>query len=308
MRILVTGGIGLIGEEVVKQLLALGHQVNILDMWDVSIEGANNFKGSVLDKFAILKAMDECDYVIHLAAVLGVENSTKRPLECLDVNIKGTRNVLECCVMKNIKKILFSSSSEVYGEPNKVPIEESGTLQPKSEYGVSKVVGEEYVKAFSKEFGLNYGIVRFFNIYGPKQTDKFVMPLFIRNVVLGNPLRVYGEGNQVRSFCYVEDAGRGVLEVLFNQKADKDVFNIGNNKTEISMLELARLVIEIAGKSEEPEMVPLEQSDRTKKREIYRRTPDTSKAKERLDFEANIDLRTGIKKVLDYKKANQNAI
>jgi len=210
--------------------------------------------------------------------------------------------------MKNIKKVLFSSSSEVYGEPEKVPIEESGTLQPKSEYGVSKVVGEEYVKAFSREFNLNYGIMRFFNIYGPKQTDKFVMPLFIRNVVLGKPLRVYGDGSQVRSFCYVEDAARGVLEVLFNPKADKDVFNIGNNKTEISMLELAKLVLEVAGKSEEPEMVPLEQSDRTKAREIFLRTPDTSKAKDVLGFEANIDLRTGIKKVLDYKEENKNAI
>ena len=170
-----------------------------------------------------------------------------------------------------------------------------------------KVVGEEYVKAFSREFNLNYGIMRFFNIYGPKQTDKFVMPLFIRNVVLGKPLRVYGDGSQVRSFCYVEDAARGVLEVLFNPKADKDVFNIGNNKTEISMLELAKLVLEVAGKSEEPEMVPLEQSDRTKAREIFLRTPDTSKAKDVLGFEANIDLRTGIKKVLDYKEENKNA-
>ncbi len=301
-RILVTGGSGFIGKEIVYQLLNRGHEINILDLyWKDELANVTYFKGSVADKIIVSKAVAGCDYVVHLAAILGVANSTRNPLECLDVNINGTRNVLECSVIHKVKKVVFSSSSEVYGEPLSNPISEDTVRQPKSEYGVSKVVGEEYVKAFCKEHGLNYGMVRFFNVYGPEQLSRFVVPIFIDKALSNQPVKVYGEGNQVRSFCYVEDSARGLIEVLFNQEANQQVFNIGNSSNEISMLELAKLVLRIAGKSEEPVCIPIEDSDRTREREIFRRIPDTSKAARVINFEAKIGLEEGIKRVIDYK-------
>src|SRR3989338_2079888 len=130
-----------------------------------------------------MQAMDCCEYVVHFAALLGVANSTRNPLECLDVNILGTRNVLDCWVAKNIKRIIFSSSSEVYGDALRIPIKEEEVFQPKSEYGASKVVGEEYIKAFSKKFDLNYTILRFFGVYGPAQANEFVVPLFVHHAL-----------------------------------------------------------------------------------------------------------------------------
>ena len=299
-RVLVTGGSGMIGSEVAKLLLAEKHEVVIFDFWPVNVPGTIYFKGSILDKEALYNAMQGCDYVMHLAAILGVENSTRNPLECLDVNIRGTINVLDAAVKNKVKKIVFSSSSEVYGEANIIPIPEHAVRQPKSEYGVSKVVGEEYLKAFYHQYGLNFNIVRFFSIYGPKQTPNFVLSTFVNNIINNKPLQVYGDGQQIRSFCYVEDAARGAITALFSSVSG-EIFNIGNSKTETSMLDLAKLVIKIYGKNAELKLVPFENSDRTKEREIFRRLPDVSKAKKLLNFEARIGLEEGIRMTLEGK-------
>lgn len=251
----------------------------------------------------MLKAIKGCDYVFHFAAVLGVSFSNKRALECLDVNILGTRNVLDACIRERVKKIVFSSSSEVYGEPIKLPISETHTLQPKSEYGVSKLVGEEYVKAFAKEFGLNYTIIRFFNVYGPNQSAKFVMPLFIDDAILNRPLRIYGDGSQIRSFCHVEDAVKGIELAMFKKAADKQIFNIGNKNQAVSIKDLAIKVNRIAGNKQKPVFIPLKSSDRTKDREIYKRKPSTLKAEKLLGFKPTITLTEGIQKVVKYRKS-----
>ena len=297
----------MIGNEVVKQLLQTGHKVQVLDLYPINFPGIVYFKGSILERDAVLRAMDGCEYVVHLAALLGVANSTQNPLECLDVNILGTRNVLECCVQKKVKKIVFSSSSEVYGDPQKIPINEKDILQPKSEYGVSKVVGEEYIKAFSKKFNLNYTILRFFGVYGPLQANNFVIPSFLHNVVHNKPLQVYGNGKQIRAFTHVEDTAASVLVALFNEKANGEIFNIGNHATEITMFGLAELVLRIAEKNEKPMLVPFENSDRTKEREIFKRVPDTTKARTLLGFTAKVGLEEGIKKVLEHKKTSLSA-
>jgi UDP-glucose 4-epimerase len=304
MKVLVTGGVGLIGQEAVRQLLEKGHEVNVLDVWDPRNENTTHFKGSVLKKEDILKAMEGCDYVMHLAAVMGVANTTKKPLECLDVNILGTRTVLECCVEKNIKKIVFSSSSEVYGEPKTVPVLESNTLRPKSEYGISKVVGEEYVKAFSIGHGLDYSIVRFFNVYGPMQTDKFVIPMMMRNTFFGKPIQIYGDGSQVRAFCYVKDAVNGMITALFDERANNKIMNIGNPEGKTSIKELAEKIVEITGNETQIEYVAFGDSDRSEKREIFNRIPDISKAKDTIEYEPKYSLDDGLKEIYNYYKAN----
>tara|TARA_Y100000031_G_C8147079_1_gene350495 strand:- start:21 stop:683 length:663 start_codon:yes stop_codon:yes gene_type:complete len=211
-KVLVTGGSGFIGTAIVSLLKKKGFTVHVLDLWDVEVEGITNFKGSVLNVDDIDKAIEGCEYVVHLAAILGVAKSTHMPVECLDVNIMGLRNVLQACVQHKVKKILFTSSSEVYGEPEKTPVSEDMLLQPKSEYGVSKVVGEEYLKAYAKQYGLKYSIVRFFNVYGVGQAHSWVMPRFANFAVLGRPITLYGDGQQVRAFCHVDDAARGAVK------------------------------------------------------------------------------------------------
>lgn len=300
-KVLITGGFGFIGKEIIKILLDKGFEVRVLDLNDAKIPGVRNFKGSVLDSEAISKAMMGCSYVIHLAAVLGVSKSTYAPVESLDVNLLGTRNVLRCCAIHKIKKIVYSSSSEVYGEPDKIPITEDTPLHPKSEYGVAKFTSEEYLKAYKKQYGLDYSIVRFFNVYGEEQRHSWVMSKFVNNAVLGKPLKVFGDGSQVRSFCHVKDCARGTVEVLLSYQTNNDVFNIGNGNEPISMKELAEKVVEIA-QNGSIEIVPLEQSDRTKEREIYKRMPSTKKAKNIFGYEPQISLIQGIKMLVNYKR------
>jgi len=301
-KVLVTGGSGFIGKEIVKQLLYQGFAVNVLDSSKLDLEGVTLFRGSVLEPELISKAMAGCEYVIHLAAILGVSKSAYEPVECLDVNILGTRNVLKCAVIHQVKKVLFPSSSEVYGEPLKIPITEDSQLQPKSEYGVSKSVGEEYLKAYKKQHGLNYTIVRFFNVYGEEQRHSWVMAKFINDAVLGNSLKVFGDGNQVRAFCHVQDAARGTIMALLHPAANNQVFNIGNDTEPITMKELAGKILQESGRKDVPVLIPLENSDRTKAREIFIRIPSIEKAKTMLQFEPSINLTAGIKSLLDHKK------
>ena len=303
-KILITGGSGFIGLAVAQALVKAGHEVHTLDTYDASAEHVKYFRGSVLDQAAIRGAMEGCDYVIHLAAMLGVLQSTTKALECLDVNILGTRNVLECSVQMKIKRFILSSSSEVYGEPNEVPIKETTVLSPKSEYGVSKVVGEEYCRAYERKFGLPYTIIRFFNVYGAGQRDDFVMSAFTNAALQDQPLSIHGDGSQVRAFCYVDDMVDGVMRILFSGKTVNQTFNLGNPTEPISMYELAKRIVRHAGKPESLiRKIPFEASDRTAARDILQRFPDISKIQKVIDFVPKISLDEGIQRILAYKKA-----
>jgi len=304
-KVLVTGGGGFIGTIMLNKLLEKNFEVKAFDLGiqfeeeNPPPEGAEVYKGSILDKNDLMKAIKGCDYVIHLAAALGVKRTEEERLATLNINIQGTVNVLEACVQDNIKKIVFSSSSEVYGEQTKLPIYEDNPLNPKSIYAVTKLAGEEYLRAFNQRYGLNYSVIRFFNVYGPGQVAEFVMPKFIYMVRNDIPPKIYGKGNQTRAFCYVEDAVEGMYLSLTNDKANSDVFNIGNDTEPITMEGLAKRIIKISGKDIEPEYIPLEKSDRTEKREIVKRIPDISKARKVLGYEPKISLDEGIKRTLN---------
>ena len=307
-KILITGGSGFIGRSVVRGLIEKGFEVNLLDLFNPNISNVNYFNGSVLNQDDIAKAMQGCDYVIHLAAVLGVSKASYHPVECLDVNIKGIINILNCCVQNKVKKIIFSSSSEVYGEPNKIPISEDAALQPRSEYGVSKLVGEEYIKAYNKQHNLDYTILRFFNVYGIEQRHSWVMARFTNYAALGQPLLIYGKGDQVRAFCHIKDAVRGIAEALLSDNTNNQTFNIGNNKEPVSMRELALRILKIAGGDENIKFLSMNQTDRTVSREIYKRVPCTEKAKNTFGFEARISLDEGIKEIIEHKKSNLSEV
>lgn len=298
-KILVTGGAGFIGSAMVKHLVNEGHEVIAYDLVECDIKGATSHTGSILDPNELGIAIRGCDYAVHLAAMLGVKRTEMKRLSCLNINIQGTYNVLENCVKENVKKILFSSSSEVYGEQTQIPITEENPTIPKSIYAVTKLVAEEYLKAYKYTYGLDYSVVRFFNVYGPGQVAEFVMPRFIKAVKNGDQPLVYGNGQQIRSFCFVDDAINGSTLALFNNKSNHGIFNIGNDLEPISMKDLADKIIKISGKNIKPKFVKMEESDREGKREIQKRIPSIEKAMEVLGYEPKIDLEEGIRRTLE---------
>ena len=248
--ILITGGTGFIGSAVSKELISKGHKVKLLDLviGKKNENDSNFYSGSILDPYLVSTVIRGCDYVVHLAAALGVRRTEYRRLECLYINIQGTVNILEACVKENIKKIVFASSSEIYGNQNKVPIREDSPVNPISNYAITKLVGEEYLRAYYDNYQLSYSIVRFFNVYGVEQRDAFVLPKFVRSVCENKPPVIYGDGKQVRSFCYVSDAAKGIVAALFNKNSNGEIYNIGNDSEPISMRELAEKTINLAGK------------------------------------------------------------
>jgi len=299
MKVLVTGGGGFIGSSVARCLLSNGVDVRIIDIMESNINGVEKIKGSILDQNIVSEAVRGCDAVIHLAAMLGVRKTEIERLDCLNINIVGTVNILEACVKDGIKRIVFSSSSEIYGEPDITPIKEESEKKPKSVYALTKLISEEYLAAYHKRYGLNYSIIRFFNVYGIGQVAEFVLPRFVKAVLEDNSPVVYGSGDQVRSFCYMDDAAKGVYLALTKDEANGEVFNIGNDE-EISMTDLARKVIEISGKDTKIQYVNMAEADRSEGRDILFRKPDISKARKLIGYSPQVCLDDGIRKLINH--------
>ena len=310
-RVLVTGGAGCIGMPVCSQLIQAGCEVVLFDLYEQIRmveehidQGIETYYGSVLDDSSIRDAIRGCDGVVHLAAYLGVRRTEINNLRCLDININGTKKVLDACVFSGIRKIVFASSSEVYGEPITNPVKENHLTQGKTVYAISKLAGEELVRAYSEEYNqLNYSVLRYFNTYGPYQIAQFVIPKFIRNVLDGKSPIVYGEGNQKRSYCFSEDTARGTVAALFNENANGQSFNIGNSEALITLKDLADLIIELCGKGNEVEVKTknsFEGTDRSSSREINVRYCDTERASRILGFSPVVSLREGINNFIDH--------
>ena len=265
---------------------------------------AIKFSGSVLDSAALRDAMSDCDGVIHLAAHLGVQRTERNRLRCIDINISGTQNVLDACVMsKNIKKIIFASSSEVYGEPLENPISENAITQGKTVYAVTKLAGEELVKAYNAEFPrLRYTILRYFNAYGPHQVSQFVISRFMHRVTLNKSPIIYGDGSQKRSFNFSLDTARGSADSLVTSNTDGVIINLGNSNEPITLIDLANKIIKIANKQDSLNVViknTFDNTDRDKKREIFQRYCDTSLAKNLINYTSTVSLDEGIKKIFE---------
>mgnify|MGYP001244007962 FL=1 len=302
--ILITGGTGFIGSAVAKELRSQGHKVKLMDLSTNSKNDLDFYWGSILDPYSVSRVIRGCDYVVHLAAALGVKRTEARRLECLYINIEGTVNVLEACVKENVKKIVFSSSSETYGNQNKSPITEESPVNPISNYATTKLVGEEYLRAYYDNYNLKYTIVRFFNVYGEEQKDAFVIPKYVNSICEKKSPVIYGNGKQVRSFCYVSDAAKGIVAALLSENTTGEIFNIGNDQQPINMKELAEKVVSLSGaKDIVPEFIPMEDSDRTKEREVFNRIPSIEKAKKILSYNPEISLDDGIRRVIEFKRS-----
>ncbi len=302
-RILVTGGAGFIPSELAARLAA--DPANEVVAVDNLLTGdVRKLPLAVLPNLHFIK----CDanrfedissvfyayrfeYVFHYAAVVGVKRTTDNPVMVLR-DLDGIRNVLDLSKNTGVKRVVFSSSSEVYGEPVEIPQNERTTpLNSKLPYAIVKNVGEAFLRSYHKEYGLDYTVFRFFNTYGPKQSKDFVVSKFIRAALGGEDITVYGDGSQTRTFCYIDDNIEACVNAFTNGHVVNDVVNIGSD-VEITILELARLIIELTGSSSRiVHLPPLEEGDMT------RRMPDISRMRALLGREP-LPLRDGIQRIL----------
>lgn len=307
--VLVTGGAGCIGIQVCRELDRRGIEVHLLDLGEQIArvrkalpQKAKIFYGSILDISSIREAMDGCGAVIHLAALLGVRRTEVNRLRCLEINVDGTKRVLDCAIQHRIKRLVFASSSEVYGEPTENPITEETITQGKTVYAVSKLAGEELCIGYAQRYPeFEPVILRFFNAYGPYQAAQFVLPKFIQNAMTGKPIVINGSGDQIRSYCYAEDTARGVVEALLRPEAVGQVINLGNSDRPISLKQLADLVIKASGNSsvEIKYAADFQGTDRHASREIHRRYCSGEKAKQLLGFESRVSLEEGIRRIIE---------
>ncbi|WP_287363410.1 NAD-dependent epimerase/dehydratase family protein [Mesorhizobium sp.] len=232
-------------------------------------------------------------HVFHFAAVVGVQRTLANPLLVLR-DITGIENVLRLCKNTGAERVYFASSSEVYGEPFEIPQNESTTpLNSRLPYAVVKNLGEVYLRTFQREFGLPFTIFRFFNTYGPRQSEDFVLPRFVRAAQRGEPLTIYGDGSQTRTFCYVDDTVDACIAVHRTRAHENEVINVGSD-VEMSIRQLAEFVIEVLGSSSKLEFrPPLAEGDMT------RRCPDTNKMKAILNRPL-VPLEEGIRRLADH--------
>ena len=311
MKYLITGGAGFIGSHLVEKLIARGDQVVVFD--NLSTGSARNLsaikegikfeQGEILDKAAIDELISESDYVVHLAAALGVFNIVNKPLECLKTNLQGSEVVLEACD-KYKKPVLIASTSEIYGKNDKVPLNEEDDriighpLKSRWSYSEAKAVDESLAYFYYLENKLPIRIVRFFNTVGPRQVGHYgmVVPRFVSAALKNEPLSVYGSGEQIRCFCHVDDAVRALLLVMDSDKAVGEVFNVGNNQ-QISIMELAKKVIDITGSSSSIEKIAYETAYPEGFEDMQRRVPDISKIKQVLGWTPEINLDQIIKDI-----------
>lgn len=295
MRYLVTGGAGFIGSHLVEALLEGDHEVTVLDNFATGTpqnlhqarERVRLVHGSVLDSLLVDELVGSADVVVHLAASVGVRLIVERPLHSFLTNIKGSEIVLEAA-HRYRTKVLVASTSEIYGKNNDAPFKEDhdrvlGSPQvARWSYSTSKAVDEVLAFAYNRERGLPTVVVRFFNTVGPRQTGAYgmVIPRLVQQALAGQPLTVYGNGQQSRCFCHVSDVVRAVLAVLHEPKAEGDVFNIGSSE-EVTILQLAERVIEAAGSSSTVRLVPYEDAYKDRGFEdMRRRVPDTTKIRD----------------------------
>lgn len=299
MNILVTGAAGNIGSELIAALIQ--HK-------DCFVVGVDNLlTGSVsklppgkIGNFKFIKAdvndlsdisaimlSHKFDYVFHYAAVVGVARTLNNPLLVLN-DIQGIKNVLDLSKNTGVKRVYYSSSSEVYGEPVEFPQNERTTpLNSRLPYAVVKNLGEAFLRTYFQEYGLNYTIFRFFNTYGPRQSEDFVITRFIRQAMAGKDLTIHGEGKQTRTFCYISDNIEVTLKCLFDNKGTNEVLNIGSDQ-EIAIVDLAKKIKLLTKSNSSIVHLPaLEEGDMT------RRKPDIRKMQNILGKDL-VSLDTGI--------------
>jgi UDP-glucose 4-epimerase len=290
-----------------EALVARGDSVIVVDNLSTGqnevVPSVEFIQGSIFDEKLMDSLVSKVDHVLHLAAAVGVFNIVNKPLDSLMTNIKGTEIMLELCD-KYKRPILITSTSEVYGKNNTVPLNEESDrvlgspLKSRWSYSEAKAIDESMAYFYHQEKGLEVRLIRLFNTVGPRQVGHYgmVVPRFVSAAVSGTALSVYGSGEQIRCFCHVSDAVRALLLVMDSDKAIGEVFNVGNNQ-QISIMELAKKVIAVTGSTSSIEMVAYEKAYPAGFEDMERRVPDISKIERVLGWKPQIGLEQIIKDI-----------
>lgn len=306
MKILVTGGAGFIGSNLVDSLIKENHEVIVLD--NLSTGKKENLNKNTyfynidlrdLSKLNSLFEKERPEIVYHLAAQINVRKSIKDPFYDESVNIAGSLNLLECCKDYGVKRIIYSSSGgAVYGEPQKLPAPEVHEIRPLSHYGASKFAVESYLSVYNAIYGLDYVTLRYANVYGPRQDflgEAGVIAIFIRNALLGEPLIIFGDGNQTRDFVFVKDVvGANLLSLKY--KGNHRIFNIGTG-VQTSINRIAEEIEKSIGKKI---LVRKEDAIKGEVRDTYL---DISRAKRELGFSPSVSISDGIRLTFEWAKS-----
>ncbi len=318
---LITGGCGFIGSHLATLLLEQGHSVSLLD--DLSTGSLANIAAiqenknlevvieSIFKKETLDTLVNKADIIIHLAAAVGVRLIVENPVHTLETNVKGTDLVLESANREK-KRVILASTSEVYGKSSKLPFREDdelvigATKLTRWGYACSKALDEFMAFAYFHEKHLPINICRFFNTVGPRQTGQYgmVLPRFVKNALLGKSLEVYGDGTQSRCFSHVSDVIKGLASLAEKREITGEVFNLGSSE-EVSILELAKKVIELTKSSSDIKIIPYEEAYSKGFEDMQRRLPDVSKAEKMLGFKSEHSLTSIIVDVIDYLESSE---
>ena len=299
-KVLVTGGAGFVGSHLVDELVGRGYKVVVLDNFlsgniknvsqHLETDGFKLVDGDVRDRRVVRDAMDGVDAVVHLAALIDVEESVKNPVPTHEVNVTGTLNVLEEAVRRGVKRFVYASSTAVYGELNPLPLNEDCPPRPVSPYAASKVSAEFYCKAFYGSYGLDAVVLRYFNVYGPRQERNpysGVITRFLSNASSGEPLVIYGDGEQTRDFVYIDDVVDATMLALEGGSLADEIFNVCTGKP-TAINELAQVVKEVSGR--DVQIV----YGKARRGDLRYNYGDPAKAEEVLGFRAKVTLRKGL--------------
>lgn len=319
LKVLITGGAGFIGSHLAEALLERGDAVQVID--DLSTGGMRNLAhlknqprfsyelDTVMNRPLMLELVDEADVVFHLAAAVGVCLIVERPVRTIETNIKATELVLELCARKQ-KPVLLASTSEVYGKLDQPAFSEESDLvlgatsKARWCYAASKIIDEFLAKAYCKEKGLPTVIVRLFNTIGPRQTGQYgmVVPRFVCQALLDEPITVFGDGTQKRAFTWVGDVVAAMTALIQHPKAYGEVFNVGHTK-EITIYELATLVKAMTKSRSEIRFVAYEQAYEAGFEDVPRRLPDISKVQRLIGYRPTLELPDMLERIIaDYRQ------
>ncbi|MEZ0216729.1 MAG: NAD-dependent epimerase/dehydratase family protein [Rariglobus sp.] len=311
MKILVTGGAGFIGSHTLDALRVRGDETALLDdfndFYDPAIKraaaaatGARIFEADLRDRTAVRTALRAFapDAIIHLAARAGVRPSIENPQLYIDVNLTGTLNLLDEAVALDVKQIVFSSSSSVYGNNPKVPFAEHDPLESIiSPYAVTKLAGENLCRIYSQLHGLSLTALRFFTVYGPRQRPDLAISKFVRNVSAGLPIELYGDGSSSRDYTYVGDIVAGVLAALDRLQPGFRIYNLGGEHP-VTLADLVIAVERVVCKRADIRRLPAQPGD------VERTWADTSLARADLGYAPKVSLEEGIRRYRDWAQAN----
>ena len=319
MQALITGGAGFIGSHLSESLLQQGHHVHVLDNLSTgSIENIEHLKkspnfqytiDSVMNEWLLAELIDRCDVVFHLAAAVGVKLIVEQPVHTIETNVHGTEVVLKHASKKK-RLVVIASTSEVYGKSTDLPFREDAdlvmgpTVKHRWAYACSKAIDEFLALAYWKERRQPVIIVRFFNTVGPRQTGRYgmVIPTLVRQALTGEPITVFGDGTQSRSFTYVGDVVRGLIALVQEPRAIGEVFNIGND-SEISIRALAEKIKTMTGSSSPITTIPYDQAFEAGFEDMARRVPDLSKIRQLVGYEPRVQLDDILHKVISHEQS-----